>query len=147
MSKPNNYMLFGLPGADLRAASRRVEALFGFAMTLISSGAWGDYYVWDGPEGEEIRVYQNAMEDEDGKGFHEPDYAEFPLLVEVVDVADQDGYLTAILGDPEMKATRLLREVYSKGPAGEVICEIYSPNGEVTVERFLHGVRITDESD
>lgn len=130
MTELNNAMLFGIPGDDLLAASRKLEALFGLSMRLISSGAWGDYYTWDnydpatGEGDTEISVYQNLNEDEeDGEYLHQPDHPDLPLLISVYDVEDQDTYERAILSDPGLKAKRLLRRVYSRGPNGEVIVD------------------------
>lgn len=143
MSEVNNFMLFGLSGDDSRAAARRIDALFGISMLESSN----DSYFWYGDDDVKIELEYNQTEDEDGKYFHRARFAEFPLLMEVYNVADQDASERAILGDPQLKATRLVRTVYRDGPAGEVTRESYGPAGEVTIERFLHGVRITDESD
>lgn len=143
MSEPRNCMLFGLRGDDSKAAAQRIEALFGISMTLSSRNA----YFWYGEQHEKIDIEYNEDEDEDGKYFLNPGFPEFPLIVEVTGVADQDAYEKAIVGDPELEATRLTRLIFKDGPRGEVIRENYGPNGEVTVTRFLHGERTTDEPD
>lgn len=141
MSKPNNFMQFGLPGDDSKAAAQRLEVLFGISMTRTSR----DVYFWYGEQDEGIEVEYNEEEDEDGSYVHAPDYDEFPLLLGVEDVADQDAYEKVILGDPELKATRLIRKVFSKGPRGEVIVEAYGADGKLRVQRFLGGKRLPDE--
>lgn len=127
MASTRNYMLFGIPDDDLKAASQRVEALLGISMRLISSGAWGDYYTWDNydPETEEgeidISVYQNLNEDEDGEILNQPKHPDLPLLISIYHVEDQDSYERAILSDPVLKAKRLIRRTYFRGPDGKVI--------------------------
>jgi hypothetical protein len=130
MSKPNNFLLFGLPGDDSRAAARRLDALFGISMQLTSRNG----HFWYGEQGEEIHVEYNEDEEDGEKYFHRPQFSEFPLTLEVVDVADQDAYEKTILGDPELRAKRLMRAVWKRGPQGEVIRESYSPTGEVTAK-------------
>jgi hypothetical protein len=103
-------MLFGLRGDDSKAAAHRLEALFGISMTRTSRNA----YFWYGEQGEEISVEYNEDEDEDGKYFLRPGFPEFPLIVEVADVADQDAYERTITEDPQLKATRLTRSAARK---------------------------------
>lgn len=141
MSKPNNFMQFGLPGDDSKAAAQRLEVLFGISMTLTSRNA----YFWYGEQDEGVEVEYNEEEDEDGSYVHAPDYDEFPLLLGVEDVADQDAYEKVILNDTELKAKRLVRKVFSKGPRGEVIVERIGPAGEKTVEH--HGRRTNAGTD
>lgn len=124
LRKPDNFMLFGLPGADLAAASQRIDALFGFPVQHRDSVEWGDYDLWDGPDFEEIRLIENAAVDvEDGPYHHWEEYAQFPLIVEVSDVADPAAYRRAILGDAGLAARWLESRTYRYGPAGELISE------------------------
>jgi hypothetical protein len=114
-------------------------------MTLSSR----DSYFWYGDQGERITVAYNAVADEDESAAEDgiyvngPAYEECPLFVEVMDVADQDAYEKAMSDDPELKATRLVREVFTDGPLGEVICESYGPAGERTITRYLRGEQIS----
>jgi hypothetical protein len=123
-------MEFGLAGDDSRAAAERLDALFGISMILSSRSS----YIWRRESPGEFTVEYNETEDEDGKYLVRDDHPEFPILLTVRNVADQDACEKAILGDPELRATRLDRFVWKRTPQGDVLRETYGPNGEVTVE-------------
>lgn len=132
-SYPSNSMLFGLAVDDVGVARRRLEALLGIEMVADARGG----AFWYGDDFAHIIVEANRDKDADGAYFRWPRHAEFPLILQVWDVADQDAHEKAILGDAGLRARRLSRAAYREAPEGGALVERIGPVGEKTVEH--HG--------
>ncbi|MFY9930777.1 MAG: hypothetical protein WAK82_22525 [Streptosporangiaceae bacterium] len=92
------YDFYGSPDADSKRVSEFIAHALGVAFTPRVSSDRGDYFVANGPAGEEIVVEQNEAEDEDGTFLRQPDDAGYPTLILAWHKAADEQDAAAVLG-------------------------------------------------
>lgn len=95
----HRYDLYGSTELEPSELERLVEERLGIELSQHDSSAWGPYGRWSGPEGGQIRVTSNFI-DEDGYLLEEdfPQHRSFVYLDEREDFASVDERLRGIEG-------------------------------------------------
>jgi hypothetical protein len=81
------YDLYGFRGDSIDSFHVNVEMLLGIRMVARDSSFSGEYYSFEYPDGEEITILANDISylspDENEEDFHEPNYADYPIILRV----------------------------------------------------------------
>lgn len=101
MLKKENASWYAVKHPDIKFVRDKVFGAFDEPYEEINSGVWGDYYNSIDDDEEAIKVYNNR--DGDGE-LNEHTLSEYPILIQVGDVADWAPYDRVILNDPELQA-------------------------------------------
>jgi len=101
------YDFYGSPDADAKRVSDLIAAAVGVTFERRKSADRGEYYLANGPAGTELVVEPNEIEDEEGKFFKQPDYADSMTLLLAWHTAADEAAAAAVLDDLRERLGRL----------------------------------------
>ena len=91
------YDFYGSPDADTKRVSDLIAAAVGVTFERRKSADRGEYFLAHDPAGTELAVEPNEIEDEDGKFFKQPGYADAMTLLLVWHKAATEAAAAAVL--------------------------------------------------
>jgi hypothetical protein len=91
------YDFYGSPDADTKRVSDLIAAAAGVTFERRISADRGEYYLANGPAAAELVVEPNEIEDEEGKFFKQPDYADSMTLLLAWHKAASEADAAAVL--------------------------------------------------
>ena len=91
------YDFYGSPDADAKRVSDLIAAAAGVTFERRKSADRGEYFLAHDPAGTELVVEANEIEDEDGKFFKQPDYADSMTLLLAWHKAPSEADAAAVL--------------------------------------------------
>ena len=91
------YDFYGSPDADTKRVSDLIAAAVSVTFERRKSADRGEYFLAHDPAGSELVVERNEIEDEDGKFFKQPDYADSMTLLLAWHKAASEADAAAVL--------------------------------------------------
>jgi hypothetical protein len=89
---------YGFGDSDVRLAAELVASATGEVFEPHYTDDWGDYYL-SGLTRRTLRIHSNELEDEDGRYIHQPEFAEYPVLLLASDRQNGDKSTSPYLDD------------------------------------------------